>query len=333
MSDYIDRQFINLAAFHLDRFKWKKNDLANCRCCFCGDSSRNKIKARGYFYKKKNNFFYKCHNCGISVNLYNFLEKLNPNLCKEYAIQRWKDGQNGNSNYKKPVIEISFETEKKLNKNILSDLPCLSSLNKDHPAYQYAVKRKIPQQYFDILLYCEKFNNLIESNSIKKDERIIIPIYDAENNLHAFQGRSIYISPIKYITKKITTETIWFGQKDVIGDTVFVTEGPIDSMFIENSVATLGMSNWREIPKELRKKNLIFVLDNEPRNKQVTEIMLQIVKQGYKICIWPKNINQKDINEMILNGYRPQEIKNIIIANSYENLEATFLINVWRQHD
>lgn len=333
MSDYIDRQFINLAAVHLDRFKWKKNDLANCRCCFCGDSSRNKIKARGYFYKKKNNFFYKCHNCGVSVNLYNFLEKLNPNLCKEYAIQRWKDGQNGNSNYKKPVIEISFETEKKLNKNILSELPCLSSLGSNHPAYQYASKRKIPQRYFDVLLYCEKFNNLIESNSIKKDERIVIPVYDSENNLHAFQGRSISVSPIKYITKKITTETIWFGQKDVIGDTVFVTEGPIDSMFIENSVATLGMSNWREIPKELRKKNLIFVLDNEPRNKQVTEIMLQIVKQGYKICIWPKNINQKDINEMILNGYRPQEIKNIIIANSYENLEATFLINVWRQHD
>jgi len=333
MTDYIDRQFINIAASRLDRFKWKKNDLANCRCCFCGDSSKNKIKARGYFYRKKNNFFYKCHNCGVSVNLYNFLEKLDPNLCKEYAIQRWKDGQNGNSNYKKPTIEISFETEKKLNKNILSGLPTLSSLENDHPAYEYARKRRIPKKYFDILLYSEKFNNLIESNSIKKDERIVIPVYDTQNNLHAFQGRSIHFSPIKYITKKVTNQRIWFGQKDITDDTVFVTEGPIDSMFIPNSVATLGMSNWREIPEELQKKNLIFVLDNEPRNKQVTEIMLQIVKEGYKICIWPKNIIEKDINEMIMHGYKQQELKSIILKNSYDNLEATFLINIWRQHD
>jgi len=93
------------------------------------------------------------------------------------------------------------------------------------------------------------------------------------------------------------------------------------------------MSNWREIPEELQKKNLIFVLDNEPRNKQVTEIMLQIVKEGYKICIWPKNIIEKDINEMIMHGYKQQELKSIILKNSYDNLEATFLINIWRQHD
>lgn len=333
MSIYIDKQFINLAATHLERFKWKKDDLANCRCCFCGDSSRNKIKARGYFYKKKNNFFYKCHNCGVSVNLYNFLEKIDSNLCKEYAIQRWKDGENGNSNYKKPTIEISFETKSKLSKNVLSELPSLSSLEESHPAYRYAEKRKIPKKYFDILLYCEKFNNLIESNSIKKDERIIIPVYDANDNLCAFQGRAINPSPIKYITKKISSDNVWFGQKDVSDNTIFVTEGPIDSMFIDNCVATLGMSNWREIPKELKNKNLIFVLDNEPRNKQVSEIMLQIVKEKYKICIWPKNIKEKDINEMVINGYQPQEIKRIILTNSHSSLEAQFLINVWRKHD
>ena len=63
MSYYIDKKFINLASGSLQQFKWKKEDLANCRCPICGDSTKNKTKARGYFYKKGNDFFYKCHNC------------------------------------------------------------------------------------------------------------------------------------------------------------------------------------------------------------------------------------------------------------------------------
>ena len=65
MTVYIDKKFINLMSGQLERFSWKKDNLANCRCPICGDSSKNKVKARGFFFEKKGEYFYKCHNCSV----------------------------------------------------------------------------------------------------------------------------------------------------------------------------------------------------------------------------------------------------------------------------
>ena len=80
MSAYLDRKYINLVSNSLVKFKWKKVNLANCRCVFCGDSETNKNKARGYFFSSKDSYFYKCHNCGVSYNVYKFLEVISPAL-------------------------------------------------------------------------------------------------------------------------------------------------------------------------------------------------------------------------------------------------------------
>ena len=75
MSLYIDKSFINRVSGGLRNFKWKRDGLANCSCPICGDSQKNKSKARGFFFVKGNDFFYKCHNCGCGKNLYNFLNQ------------------------------------------------------------------------------------------------------------------------------------------------------------------------------------------------------------------------------------------------------------------
>jgi hypothetical protein len=106
MSLIIDKKYINLVSSSLDMFKWKGETLANCRCPICGDSERNKTRARGYFYSKNNDMFYRCHNCSASTNIYRFLETVSPALCREYSLERWKSGENGHSNYKKPEIKI-----------------------------------------------------------------------------------------------------------------------------------------------------------------------------------------------------------------------------------
>ena len=95
MSTYIDKKFINMVSPQLQKFKWKKENLANCRCPICGDSTKNQNKARGFFYQKGNDFFYKCHNCGVGLNLYNFLKDVSPSLCKEYYLERYRNGENG----------------------------------------------------------------------------------------------------------------------------------------------------------------------------------------------------------------------------------------------
>lgn len=330
MSIYIDKKYINLLSCNLQKFKWKNESLANCRCPICGDSSRSKVKARGYFYCKGNDFFYRCHNCNYGTNLYNFIEKIIPSLCKEYALERWKNGENGNSNYKKPKIEIEFDTNKKFNSKLKYNFPSVASLENDHICKKYVLERKIPQKYHDILLYAENFSELISDKS-QKDPRLFIPIYDENNELVSFQGRSLINSPIKYITQHISDKNAWFGMNEVIDNDVLVFEGPIDSMFISNSVATLGMGNWKKVPKILKDKKLIFVMDNEPRNKEVVNTLLQIAKENGIVCVWPNNIVEKDINDMILNGYSTSELKNIIMNNIFQGIEATFKILTWRK--
>ena len=59
MSSYLDKKFINMVSPQLEKFSWKKDNLAACRCPICGDSKKNKNKTRGYFYVKGNDFFYK----------------------------------------------------------------------------------------------------------------------------------------------------------------------------------------------------------------------------------------------------------------------------------
>jgi transcription elongation factor Elf1 len=109
MSVFIDRAFLLRISPKLQRFTQKKDDLYNFRCPLCGDSQKNKTKSRGYVYRKKNDYFYMCHNCGASTSFYNFLEKVDPTLIKEYALERYKNGDNNKSDHKTPEFE-EFKT-------------------------------------------------------------------------------------------------------------------------------------------------------------------------------------------------------------------------------
>ena len=57
--DLIDSKFIGLVSSRLDRFKKVKANLYNFRCPICGDSEKQKNKARGYLYQIKANTNYR----------------------------------------------------------------------------------------------------------------------------------------------------------------------------------------------------------------------------------------------------------------------------------
>ena len=71
---WIDHKYVNLASSHLALFKRKDRNVYNMRCPFCGDSSKSKSKARGYFFEKEGKLIYRCHNCGLGLSLKNFLK-------------------------------------------------------------------------------------------------------------------------------------------------------------------------------------------------------------------------------------------------------------------
>jgi len=321
--DLVDSKYIGLVSSRLQKFKRVKSDLYNFRCPLCGDSQKHKNKARGYFYQVKTNTNYKCHNCGASLSFNNFLKQLDPTLHKQYTMEKFKDGHTGKNFV---VEEPKFEFKRPLFKKNL-DLPKASEIP---AAKEYLENRKLdPTQFY----FTSKFKKWVNTqkktfDTIGRDEsRIIIPMYDTERNLIGFQGRSLIPNSVKYITVMLNEEAPKVYGLDRINkeETVYVVEGPFDSTFVSNSVAMCGSDSSLEC---LQGSSVVYVYDNEPRNKEIVTRIEKCIEKGDQVVIWPLGIDQKDINDMVLAGH---DIMSVLKANIYSNLEAKIKFNNWKR--
>ena len=336
MSIFIDRKYLHLVSPKLLRFSKKKDDLYNFRCPFCGDSSTNKLKCRGFIYRKKNDYFFRCHNCNLGHTMYNFLEFVDPNVCKQYALERFSNGEDRNQNYEKPKFDIPKPQFKKK----LIDLPTIKSLPADNIAKIYVESRKIPLEKQNNLYYCTNFKEFCTKFSVPEeklhnlpeDDRLIIPFVDSHDNLIAFQGRDLHDGKIRYITIKLMEESPKiFGLNTVnMRNMVYVVEGPIDSLFVDNSIATAD-SNLSFAETVVNKNNMVLVFDNEPRNISLVKIIEKSIKNDFTVALWPQSISEKDINDMFISGKTKSEIKSIIDSNTFSGLRAKLEFNNWRK--
>jgi transcription elongation factor Elf1/5S rRNA maturation endonuclease (ribonuclease M5) len=340
MSVFIDRAFLLRVSPKLHKFTQKKQDLFNFRCPLCGDSQKNKVKARGYVYRKHNNYFFMCHNCGASTSFYNFLEKVDSTLVKEYALERYKNEDSGNINYKKPDF-TEFKKTPVPNFKKRLDIPSIDSLPEEHFAKTYVLSRKLPAESFKELYYAEDFkafvdglgfNQLGQERLIEGDKRLVIPFYDRDKNLIAFQGRALGGSKLRYITMKLDVDNHKVFGLDRIDmeQPIYVTEGPIDSLFIKNAVATAD-SNLESIVNYLDKSKVILLFDNEPRNKEICKKLEKAIDNHFNVVIWPEYIEEKDINDMVLAGFSPEEIQYMIDKNTFVNLRAKMEFIKWKK--
>jgi hypothetical protein len=276
-----------------------------------------------------------CHNCGVSTTFYNFLKQVDPNLLKEYALERYKNGETGNNNYEKPKFEEA-KTSKPVFKKSL-DLPSIDSLPEAHFAKVYVQSRRIPETFFSQLYYADDFAAFIQSLGIEKelskeDKRLVIPFYDKEKNLVAIQGRSLGESKLRYITIKTHEDNHKVFGMDRVDEEkmIYVVEGPIDSMFIENAVATAD-SNLESITSIYDKSKVTLIFDNEPRNKEIIKKIDDAIEKHYNVVIWPEMVDSKDINDMVMDGFSPDEIQDIISKNTFVNLRAKAEFVNWKK--
>jgi len=328
MSLYVDKKYVNLVSTSLEKFKWKKVNLANCRCPICGDSELNRSKARGYFFSNTDSYFYKCHNCGVSYNIYKFLEIVSPSLFKQYCLEKFKE--------KHEVIFDDVQTEKQEKITSQVKYQLIEELPPDHVAIKFLKKRKIPENKWDRFGFTSQFGifaktfNSQYANLLEQDERILIPVFDEHNQCIGIQGRSIGNIKPKYITLKKTENVKLTYGLDTVDKSkpIFVVEGPIDSLFLPNAVACLGLGNFLEIRKVFPNEDLIFIIDNEPRSRNVANIMKTLISNGEKICIYPSDMKVKDINDMVLSEINPCDI---IEANTFRGVSALLAFNIWRK--
>jgi transcription elongation factor Elf1 len=320
--DYVDVKYINLISARFQKFKKIKNNLYNFRCPICGDSQRNKNKARGYLYQVKNNTNFKCHNCGVNISFNNFLKQIDSAIYKQYSFEKFKEGHTGkNFTVEEPIFH--FESPKFKPK---LDLPKASE-NVD--AKKYLENRKLnPDKFY----YAYKFKSWTNSlkdvfDDVSKDEpRIIIPLF-YQNTLVGFQGRALDSNQIKYITIMLNDDAPKIYGLDEVqkNKSVYITEGPFDSTFISNSIALCGADG------DVDKWGIgdpVWVYDNEPRNREILSRISRVIEMGQKVVIWPSTIKEKDVNDMILSGLNVQDV---IESNTYSGLEAKLKFTTWKK--
>ena len=321
--DLVDSKYIGLISSRLQKFKRVKADLYNFRCPLCGDSQKHKNKARGYVYPLKADMNYKCHNCGASSTFSNFLKSLDPPRHKQYVFEKFQTRNTGKGSIiEKPKLDFKKPVFRKQ-----LDLPKASEVS---VAKEYLEKRMIdPTKFY----FAKKFKEWVNTkkqtfDTIGRDEsRIIIPMYDTERNLIGFQGRSLGPNSVKYITVMLDEEAPKVYGMDQIDTkkSVYVVEGPFDATFVENSIAMCGSDSSLEC---LKGSSIVYVYDNEPRNKEIVGRIDKCISRGEQVIIWPSIIEDKDINDMVLTGH---DIMSILKSNIYSNLEAKIKFNNWKK--
>lgn len=340
---YIDNKYAKILGARLRNFKEKKQNTWNFSCPVCGDSSKNKLKARGYIYPREQDLLVKCHNCGYGSNIGNLIKYVDPMLYDEYVLERYKAGASKYTDHKdvkKTSVILETPKEELLEDDILSSLSRLDLLPLSHPAVQYLVKRKIPKDKWHLLYFAPKFKSFTNSVTAKFQEpiqdehpRMIIPYFTPAGKCFAFQGRAYGAEEPKYYTIKVdeTQEKIYGLDRIDYSKRIYVVEGPIDSLFIPNCVAVSGSSFDLPTIKSIL-PNATLVMDNEPRSKEITKLLDKNINAGYSVCMFPEHIEQKDINDMILHGnMTADEIMELINTNTFKGIEAKLRFSTWKK--
>tara|TARA_Y100001963_G_scaffold13485_1_gene16842 strand:- start:476 stop:1477 length:1002 start_codon:yes stop_codon:yes gene_type:complete len=330
---YLDDKYLGLISPRLEKFRKIRGGVYNFRCPYCGDSQRHKNKARGYIYKNKADYNFKCHNCGVTRSFTYFLKDRDPPLYDEYVMERYKEGLTGKGTVT-PEPNFTFVKPKFRKKDICDELVKISELNTSHRAKKYLINRGINEDTLSKFYYCPDFkrwtnkHKKIYDTTDNDDDRIIIPLRNSKGELFGYQGRSLDpTSKMRYITVMLDENApkIYGLEKINTQKPIYILEGPFDSLFMENSVAMCGSDvdirtfGW---------SSYIWVYDNEPRNREIVNRLERSINRGDQVVIWPSNIQEKDVNEMILAKHN---ICDIIKTNTFSELKAKLQLNLWKK--
>jgi transcription elongation factor Elf1 len=342
MSLPIESKYVRLISSRLRNFKQKKDYLWNFSCPICGDSQKNKTKARGYVFPKGNNLFYRCHNCGVSISVGNFIKAVDESLYKEFVLEKYKSGETNNTRSANTILNIPSPRFDKLNKQkVFEHAEWVDKLPSGHFCLVYCVKRHIPSNILSKLLFTPHYKQFCDAlvpnhgKTIVDDARLVIPFYDEYNELIAVSGRALETGDktLRYITLRTndSQDKLIFGMDRVdLNQTVKIVEGPVDSLFLKNCIAS-GDANLVLCADAISSDKIVLIFDNEPRNKEIVKMMQNAIGLKYDVVIWPDTIGGKDINEIILSGKSQDEIEEIISSNTFKGIEAQLKFNMWKK--
>lgn len=298
----------------------------NSRCPVCGDSLKDEFKARFWCYPVNDSLRVHCFNCDYDAWFNKFLKEHDSDLYREYILEKRKENIFSSPKEQEKIEPV--KERKYIDK--LNYCERLDRLPMDHPIVKYVSARKIPKNKFSRLWFTTQWPALVNSinpgtyKNETNEPRLVIPIFSAQGKIESFQGRALQRNaPQKYITIKANDNaTKIYGLDTVDGaKTVYVMEGPIDSLFIDNAIAITGGSlDLETVPFG---DNRVWVMDAEARHQDTIKRMKRLVDAGERVVFWDNWLTKgKDINEFVLNGASIDSIQKYIESNNEHGLMA-----------
>lgn len=285
-------------------------DKLNFACPYCGDSAHDPHKKRGNLYLGTGT--YKCYNDGCSVWVP--LEKFVSNFAIKYgldvpAVSRKPEFKPKLSPKKRGFL-IEFLINREVGRKLLdfgeivsrfSLKPCKDA-DPDSQVGRFIANRGIERlKSFEQSCYYDSrqdkiyiFNLDLKSGKVlgfalrKLDDSQPGPKYNIKNYSELKKNGLVrgmeeeFISEIDQLNNYFNVLNVDFTRK------VTITEGQIDSMFVENCIATTGVTKSKALLHSLvTKKNSRILFDNDKAGKSQT---IELIKKGYSVFLWNKAI-------------------------------------------
>lgn len=335
MSQWLQEKYIALVGMQLGHFHKQSRTTFGFRCPFCGDSKRRVNKTRGYFFFYKGQYFYKCHNCNISMSLRSFLRQQAPELFREYQLDVLRQERPLVPTPAAPTEAPVFGFGK--SPTTLS-LPSIASLPDTHEAVIYCRGRGLPDAALAHLYFTRAWTEWIQdmgwSYALPKDHapRLILPWFNRDHQLLGAQARRIDATgaAARYVTlKREDCEDKLYGWDRVdVYKRIYVVEGPLDSWFLPNAVASMDSDLLRLHDKYFSQNAAVYIWDNEPRNAAVCANLLRAIKSNLPVVIWPQHVKEKDLNEMAQAGYN---VEALVQQHTVRGLRAELEYLRWKK--
>lgn len=307
---------------------------ANFRCPICHDSEKSKTKRRGWIYQHNGDNYlrYGCFNCNANMSFQRFLKMQDFNLHEQYILEKYRN----NVVNERPEADL-FKTPAPTRKyvpNIFEGLSTIADLKDDHPVRQYIQSRCIPNEFYNKIYYAPKFFTWTKGHTDKfgyiKDDhpRVLLPWISQDGVSFGYSARAFGKEDPKYY-RVIVQEGFptFFGMERVnLNERVYVVEGEIDSLFLDNCIAVGTSALYRFSAAE----KITYIPDRDIRNPQIMKVVEKLINTGQKVCMLPDSFT-KDINDAVKDGMTKSEITRIIDENSYNGLEAKLYFTKWRK--
>lgn len=306
-------------------------DIYNFSCPFCGDSKKNKLKARAYIYPfSPGEYNFHCKNCGKGSSVKNFLKEISPESYHSLLIHSFISPQ-----------QHELVTQRDKVESVILPKELIPYYNIEL-SKRFIAARKIPEQRLIDVYYIEDLNELINNytylgySPLKYESpRLVFVIRNEDREIIGYVTRAIYKKdPMRYYNISITKEPLLYGINRLDNTKpIWIVEGIIDSLFLENSIASCSSSFQPAVDFCNRKnyKQYTLVYDNEPYNQQICNNIKHSIESGHEVVIYNQfPFKGKDINEMILkNGIGGKEVQAELSRHAFQGIRAQLEYFYW----